>query len=718
MNIRYLFFGSLLCGGFFSLYAQPGDTITWKSTEPKSEGDWSDPTQWDLGRVPEDGDIVVLPSPSGGTASYNFMTTTASGRLPSTGRFKKVEIKQAHRLRLSGWETQLVAEEVVLKANTNSSQTDCGGTISSDTVSTATSSNRVWIVADTISAGVNSVISAKGYNKGLGPCWEGVASPSGSGCHGGLGSFAPGSSGLGHVYGDLRYPKALGSGGIGSSANNSTGGGAVWLQVKTLVLDGRIGANGGSTAYNTAAGSGGSVLIECETVAGGGRISADGGGYAVYNQHYENSSAGGGGRIAVHYDAEKQKDVPCDVLIEARGGQAGDNGSAASDPLARYKNLGQSGTVYLTDDRFTKRPGVKLSGRVYYGPDETRMNSIVVDGDCDLVNCYPDLGDDAVVSVGGNLTIASTRDQGTRQNGLLITGTNATVTVGGNLSVSNAQLKVTNGGIVQVGGSVLQCASDIARTGGEIFLRAGDPIYADGLGGKLVVEGDWTVGSRSGAFVGSNPTNGTIVALSCRDFILSEDAVLSADGLGYAGQCGPGKTSGMHVGAAHGGRGAHYETGAKSGTTYGDEEVPLTPGSGGTRSTGASQDGAGGGGVVYLTTVRDMVLNGTVSADGGQKTNYTSAPSGGSVNLQCGRRLGGTTGSVTANGGRGDGLGGAGGGGRIAIYYVTRATDLGLSVAASGGSFKTETERTGMWGEDGTVFWKQAPGAGLLLIFR
>ena len=80
------------------LYAQSGDTITWVSRTPKTEGAWSDPTQWDLGRVPEDGDIVVLPSPTGGTASYNFMTTTAEGLLPATGRFKRVEINAARRL--------------------------------------------------------------------------------------------------------------------------------------------------------------------------------------------------------------------------------------------------------------------------------------------------------------------------------------------------------------------------------------------------------------------------------------------------------------------------------------------------------------------------------------------------------------------------------------------------------------------------------------------
>lgn len=114
----------------------------------------------------------------------------------------------------------------------------------------------------------------------------------------------------------------------------------------------------------------------------------------------------------------------------------------------------------------------------------------------------------------------------------------------------------------------------------------------------------------------------------------------------------------------------------------------------------------------------DIVILPSPSSGTAKKTTYTSAASGGSVNLQCGRRLSGTAGSVTANGGTGDGTGGAGGGGRIAICYVACAEDLSLCVAAAGGSFKTEIERSGMWGEDGTVVWKQMARKGLMLVYR
>lgn len=705
---RLMLFVVVLVGA--PAFGQLGDTITWKSTTKSTTGAWSDPTQWDLGRVPEAGDTVILVSPSDAVASYNFMTTTADGPLPATGRFKKLEIRGAHRLRMSGWDSKISTEELDLRSAVNS---DCGGTIDC-LKSSSTSSNRVWVVADTITMGKNSVISATGYDRGLGPCWEEVASPSGSGSYGGLCS-----TGKSHVYGDLKFPKDLGSGGIGSSATTSTGGGAVWLKTTTLTLNGRIAANGGSTSFNTAAGSGGSVLIECETISGAGRVNADGGGYVNLTALYENGSAGGGGRVAVHYDPVKQQAVSCEVTFEARGGQTADTGSVGGDPMGRYRELAQSGTVYLTDDAFTKRTGIKLSGRVYCGEDETRLSRIVVAGDCVLEDCLPDLGDDAVVSIGGNLTLSSTRTAGARQNGLLITGTNATVTVGGDLTICNAQLKVANGGKISIGGNVTQSSrEERSKTGGEIFLGAGEAIYEDGLGGRLTVDGAWNIGAYSGAFIGANPTNGTIVALSTQSFALAENALLSSEGLGYASGSGAGKVSGMATGASHGGRGAHYNTGVKSGTTYGDAENPLTPGSGGGHSSSATSAAPNGGGVIYLTTARDMVLNGVVSSNANpRKGNYNSAGAGGSVNLHCGRQLRGTTGSVSANGGSGDGLGGAGGGGRIAIFYGSLADNLNLSVAASGGTFKTETERSNMWGEDGTIFWKQV-SKGLILIFK
>lgn len=707
---RLMLFVVVLVGA--PAFGQLGDTITWKSTTKSTTGAWSDPTQWDLGRVPEDGDTVILVSPTDVIASYSFMTTTATGPLPATGRFKKLEIRGAHRLRMSGWDSKISTEVLDLRQATNS---DCGGTIDCQE-SSSTSSNRVWVVADTITMGKNSVISATGYDKGLGPCWDEVTSPSGSGCHGGLGS-----SGTGHVYGDLKYPKSLGSGAIGNtSAANSTGGGAVWLQATTITLNGRIGANGGSSSYNTAAGSGGSVLIECETISGSGRVSADGGGYVNLAALYENGSAGGGGRIAVHYDSVKQSAVDCDVTFEARGGQTADTGSVGGDPTGRYRSLGQSGTVYLTDDRFTKRAGIKLSGRVYYGAEATQMNTFVTDGDCNVVDCYPEFGDDAVISIGGNLTISSTRSAGTRQNGILVFGTNAMVTVGGNLSLANAQLKIANGGKVHVGGNVLlESLNQTAKTGGEIFISAGDPIYENNLGGRFDVDGDWTVNSYSGVFAGSNPTNGTIVALSSRNFSLQNAAVLSGDALGYGERQGPGAATAYATGASHAGRGVSYTTGAKSGTVYGNSKLPLTAGSGAARVNGQNFTPPSGGSVVWLTTAKDMTLNGAVSANGGNADTYTCSAAGGSVLLQCGRLLSGTTGMVSANGGNSPNKGGTAGGGRVAIYYGSLAQDFTLPVSALGGRYfdKDKNEKPEFFGEDGTVFWKQV-SKGLILIFK
>jgi len=115
------------------------------------------------------------------------------------------------------------------------------------------------------------------------------------GSYGGLGSDYQGTPNP--VYGSLTNPANLGSGGgcYGDSRPGGDGGGWVKILANDMIIDGAISANGGpGSSYQAGSGSGGTVHITTATLSGTGLIQANGGAHEV---------GGGGGRIAVYYDA-------------------------------------------------------------------------------------------------------------------------------------------------------------------------------------------------------------------------------------------------------------------------------------------------------------------------------------------------------------------------------------------------------------------------------
>ncbi len=139
------------------------------------------------------------------------------------------------------------------------------------------------------------------------------------GSFGGMGSIRGGNTNA--IYGDFYFPVELGSGG---SANTGwlgaagDGGGAVYIEVNKLNLNGFISADGQNSPapYGNymGGGSGGSVLIFADTIIGSGEIRSNGGsGFA----------GGGGGRIAL-YGSYVDNDS---LTISALGGSQGAPGT-------------------------------------------------------------------------------------------------------------------------------------------------------------------------------------------------------------------------------------------------------------------------------------------------------------------------------------------------------------------------------------------------------
>ncbi|MDH7503553.1 MAG: Ig-like domain-containing protein, partial [Verrucomicrobiota bacterium] len=115
------------------------------------------------------------------------------------------------------------------------------------------------------------------------------------GSYGGLGAFGNTDQVVNWIYGSFRDPDELGSGGGSDSQPAGNGGGVVRVTAETLVLEGKILANGGNGGWLGGGGSGGGIKISIDTLSGSGLIQANGGNGGGYG------GGGGGGRIAVYY---------------------------------------------------------------------------------------------------------------------------------------------------------------------------------------------------------------------------------------------------------------------------------------------------------------------------------------------------------------------------------------------------------------------------------
>lgn len=112
-------------------------------------------------------------------------------------------------------------------------------------------------------------------------------------------------------------------------------------------------------------------------------------------------------------------------------------------------------------------------------------------------------------------------------------------------------------------------------------------------------------------------------------------------------------------------------------------ENPKLFGSGGSANRMGSNFGGNGGGIIRFVT-DNLVLNGSIIADGGNGEGNAGdgGGSGGSINIEAGTISG--SGVISANGGIGNVNGGGGGGGRIAIAWQNGTID-NWNLSARGG---------------------------------
>jgi hypothetical protein len=180
---------------------------------------------------------------------------------------------------------------------------------------------------------------------------------------------------------------------------------------------------------------------------------------------------------------------------------------------------------------------------------------------------------------------------------------------------------------------------------------------------------------------------------------------------GYGPGKGKGSTnSGNYAGggAGHGGDGGDgynpgYSGHGEGGNSYSSIISPLEIGSGGGGS-GESPAGADGGGAVFLNASGTLIINGTITANGGNGQGASNAAggggSGGSIFLK-GYNIKGN-GTLSANGGTGGTssptYGGRGAGGRISIHTGPAGlfdSDISISKVGQSCSYSACTSQNG-----------------------
>lgn len=165
-------------------------------------------------------------------------------------------------------------------------------------------------------------------------------------------------------------------------------------------------------------------------------------------------------------------------------------------------------------------------------------------------------------------------------------------------------------------------------------------------------------------------------------------------------------------GASYGGLGGKHENSAVN-PVYGSIYDPVDPGSGGGGISSFYYGGDGGG--VIRIDAPEMIVDGSITSNGGSPSNggNAGAGSGGSIRLDVVTLKG--TGEVTANGGK-TGISGSGGGGRIALYYSDTAYFDLDKITAHGGDVENVSGESGVKGSAGTIYLKKNDLNGKVII--
>jgi hypothetical protein len=530
------------------------------------------------------------------------------------------------------------------------------------------------------------------------------------GSHGGRGGQALGGGAAADGHDAPNAPALPGGGGCGVLAGGvqapgGNGGGVLFLQAGTLLLQGRIEVSGAGAARpelfddsRSGAGGGGAISMVVSSLSGSGSVLADGGA-AKGSSAGGHGGAGGGGRVAL-VAAERSGFTG---ILRAAGGSVlpgPADASARGGPGTLFFRLPSESEGELTVD------GAGVAPRAYRtiagGPDgePLRLKRLVIRGG-------------AYLESRRELEVA-----------LLDAGAPTRLTIDGALRAPRLVLPEVN--LIEVRAGELDVVAVRAAgagvrgwvfRGARCILR--EPLAAVNL--SLI---------NGGALTVPEPTLSTFwpaeVDIS-GTFLIDSTSAVDLAGKGYVGGGQGGNTdqrgqtadglihpSGGRTGGSHGGVGGYHSNTAGHGLqvapAFDDYLRPRRPGGGGSGKLDEAEGGYNGGGLLHARAA-SLVLHGRIDVQGDGKQRSGSprasgAGAGGGVWLEVGTISG--LGEIDADGGSADsvaGGSGAGGGGRVAIYYQDRGSFLGR-VHALGGTLIPSINKSTSVGGAGTVFFK------------
>jgi hypothetical protein len=334
----------------------------------------------------------------------------------------------------------------------------------------------------------------------------------------------------------------------------------------------------------------------------------------------------------------------------------------------------------------------------------------------------PGIGDQVVIPTGTVCTI----DECAAVAGLTVAGTLrvqttnvlAQMTVAGNVTITGATARLdVSGAVFRTSGSL----SMVDQGDLYVFCSSSD-ICNTNIRALVEVTGGMNVSSGSWVYPSSHATLGGSALFKVGWWLrILPGGGFNADGRGYQGFVnqkgyGPGASPADRGSAGYGGTGGGNQ-GMSSppgyGLTYGSSNAPVLPGSSGGGYYGEA--GGHGGGCVRIVANGSVVLDGTITAKGGNAgPSNCGSGSGGGIMIECHRFLG--SGILNANGGNTANpitdFYGAGGGGRIAVWCMELGFNTNNATVSAGTGFGTPPATAG------TIVWGFRPIAGILMVFR
>lgn len=351
MTHFYSFSSALIAGLLMAIPSHAlADTAKWK---PNVSGDWSRATNWMNGKLPVEGDDVVI---AGENSRVDLKQTTP--------QFRHLSIQGT--LVVHAWDTVIQASDLTItssgkvtlpiafkkQSDANRIQIECQRRL------LIVNGGKIDATECGFAGGVGERKNDDPTSAGFGPGAGGypkIWGASAGGSHGGRG----GTPIAVETYSSLQEPTLPGSGGGGGNGTGGAGGGAIRISAREVVIDGEVSSAGGSmtkTNYG-GGGSGGSIWIICESISGQGSITVDGGCGSIY------AGGGGGGRVAIHTKTISQDNLATRPVASAIGGANGRGLFGTEEP----KNFGEPGTLYFSSNKIPARilpnTGIVVSGK-------------------------------------------------------------------------------------------------------------------------------------------------------------------------------------------------------------------------------------------------------------------------------------------------------------------------------------------------------------------